>query len=204
MNTTEIGNTLEDDVFRMLEELMTEGDIPVNKEYCKIYRKKNYFSAIRGSDVRFENIIEVFNKDNFYTTDAQPSLVIIIECKNHLRQVEVGEIDEFSSKINHPFGFRIKGYMVSRTGFQSGTVNTANKLGIGLIRILPNDQVGKSSVQHISYCRPNHVSKTSNSRFPTARSVRQISYRRAAKYIVLTEQNHFHLFGLLFMNKRAL
>ena len=69
-------------------------------------------------------------------------MVIVFECKNTTRTVEVSEIEEFNIKIDsHALGFRIKGYVITRRGFQKGSINMAKKLGTGLIRFIPDEQV---------------------------------------------------------------
>lgn len=77
------GMKLEDEVYELIHALLKEGTLPYQKEQCRIFRKKAYYSPDRDSDVHFENVIEVFSADNFNTPNAQPTHVIFFECKDH-------------------------------------------------------------------------------------------------------------------------
>lgn len=141
-NTTAIGNKLEDQVFSLLPELVEKQILPVRTECCKFHRKKGYFSQDRRKNIFFENVIEVFSSAPRIDSEDQPTFVVIFECKNYKGyEVEVGHVESFFGKLEQLRGFRPKGYMISRDGFGEGGVNFARSRGIGLIRLLPDNQV---------------------------------------------------------------
>lgn len=135
------GKSLEDDVYKELTGMLDRGDLPYLKERCRLHRKKSYYSPDRKADVEFENVIEVFVKDNIDAKNPKPTHVVIFECKDHGRNVEVGKVDEFIGRLNLSFGFSTKGYIVTRKGFSSGAFETAASKGVGLIKIMPEGRV---------------------------------------------------------------
>jgi hypothetical protein len=135
------GMELEDEVFALVERLLKEGKLPYNPSQTRLHRRKSYHSPLRGKPVNFENVLEVFVKDNIDVPDAQPSHVIFFECKDHGRNVEVGKVDEVVGRLQHPFGFNMKAYIVTRRGFSDGALNTARSKGIGLLKIMPDEKV---------------------------------------------------------------
>ena len=66
---------------------------------------------------------------------------MIFECKSRGRAVTVETVDEFTGRLQSGLGFRPKGFIVSDAGFSQAAINTARHDGIGLIRMLPDDQV---------------------------------------------------------------
>lgn len=58
----------------------------------------------------FENIIEVFRSPDF-SDDTRPAHVVFYECKDHARNVEVGEIDEIVARLSVSFGFSMKAHV---------------------------------------------------------------------------------------------
>ncbi len=135
------GEDFEDRVHRMLERMLCEGGLPWQSHLCKLHRRKSYVSPDREGAVNFENVIEIFLPETVDVPGAQPSTVAIFECKNHGRNVEVGEIDEVRGRIQPSYGFALKAYVVTEKGFARGSLKTAKNTGIGLIRIMPDDQI---------------------------------------------------------------
>lgn len=141
MNTTQKGNNFEDKVHALLPKLIKDSKIPVNHDSCGFFRTKRYYSPDREGDIQFENVVEVYSVQNNKVDTKQPFISIIFECKNYNSRVGVDEVEEFSSKLQQIKGFRTKGYMVTTHGFQKGAQSLARNLGIGLIRVMPEDQV---------------------------------------------------------------
>lgn len=137
--STAKGNQLEDLVFSLVPDWIKEGDIPVSQKY-ELYRRKSYHSKLRQGPINFENVVELISAKNSDPL-PQPFLVIIFECKNLTRPVDVQEVEEFSSKLDGVLGFRTKGFIVSRVGFSKMALSRARNAGIGLIRIMPDEQV---------------------------------------------------------------
>ena len=141
MNTTKKGNNFEDRVHALLPKLIEDSKVPVNRDSCEFFRTKKYYSPDREGEIQFENVIEVYSVQNDKVDTKQPFLSIIFECKNYNSRVGVDEVEEFLSKLQQIKGFRTKGYMVTTYGFQKGALNLARNLGIGLIRVMPDNQV---------------------------------------------------------------
>lgn len=135
------GKELESQVAELVTKMVASGELPYRSELVRFKSKAKYFSRTRNAEVDFENVLEVYVSDNFEDADAQPTHVVIFECKDHGRLVEVGKIDELVGRLAGGYGFNIKGYMVTRKGFQSGALATARSNGIGLIKIMPDEKV---------------------------------------------------------------
>lgn len=139
LNSTAKGDELEDKVYKLLGSLV-EDHLGIQESSCKQFRKRSYHSVFRDGPINFENVVEVYSKTALTAPEPQPSLVLIFECKNYSGTVEVGEIEEFDSKLRQLTGFVAKGFLVSRVGFQRGALNVAKAKGIALIRIMPDGQ----------------------------------------------------------------
>jgi hypothetical protein len=162
MSIPNTGMALEDEVFNALPGAIKDGNLPVRNDLCKIHRRKDYYSETRKGNVKFENVIEIYSDSNFSEPNAQPLLVMVFECKDTGRRVEVGEVDEFSSKLSHQYGFATKGFIVTRYGFQKGALGTARSRGIGLIRLLPSSQF-----HYVIYHMTSAVIQRREREFPT-------------------------------------
>ncbi|MBB4100753.1 restriction endonuclease [Sphingomonas kyeonggiensis] len=135
------GKDLEQQVANLVEGLIASGDLPYRPELVRFREKAKYYSRTREAEVDFENVLEVYVKDNMGKEGAQPTHVIVFECKDHGRAVEVKLIDELVGRLAGGYGFNMKGYVVTRKGFQSGALATARNNGIGLIKIMPDDKI---------------------------------------------------------------
>lgn len=135
------GTDLEREVADLVTKLLASGELPYRSELVRFRPKAKYYSKNREAEVDFENVLEVYVKDNFGKLDAQPTHVVIFECKDHKRELEVKLMDELVGRLSGGYGFNIKAYMVTRNGFQSGTLTTARNNGIGLIKLMPDDKI---------------------------------------------------------------
>jgi hypothetical protein len=140
------GTALEDEVHSMLHSWLASGSIPVNKELCVVHRSKSYYSPRRGSTVHFENVVELFSANAMNTPEPQPSLVLIFECKDYGRNIEIKIVEELIGRTEQDFGFRIKPYLVTKSGFAKTAINAAEARGIGLIKIMED-----SKIEHVLY-----------------------------------------------------
>jgi hypothetical protein len=129
LSTYAKGDVFEEQVFDFLTCEIQEGRFPYRPEYCKIYRKKSYYSRDREDHIIFDIAIEVF-LPGFDT----PSMLVLIECKNYSSTIPVGDIEEFGSKISQVSGFNVKGIFASTSAFQSGTLSIARNKGFGVLR----------------------------------------------------------------------
>jgi hypothetical protein len=135
------GKSLEREVAVLVDKLLASGELPYRPELVRFKPKAKYYSRARDAEVDFENVLEVYVKDNIGVEGAQPTHVVIFECKDHGRPVEVKLVDELVGRLGGGYGFNMKAYIVTRSGFQSGALSTARSNGIGLIKIMPSDKV---------------------------------------------------------------
>jgi hypothetical protein len=152
---------LEDEVFTLLESMLERGDLPYRKELTRLRRNVKYYSKSRMAYVEFENVIEVYLKDNVELDDVEPAHVVFFECKDHSRNVETRMIDEIVGRMNLSLGFNIKAYIVTRKGFAASAIATARNNGIGLIKLMPGDKV-----EHVLYNATHELFERLRREFP--------------------------------------
>lgn len=155
------GEVFEDRVYRILERALQDNELPWQSALCRLHRRKSYYSPDRESGVNFENVIEVFVPETIEVENAQPSTVAIFECKDHGRNVEVGELDEVRGRVAPSYGFAIKAYVVTEKGFARGCITTAKNSGIGLIKIVPDDKI-----KHVMYHLTSETIENEKRTFP--------------------------------------
>ncbi len=136
MDTTAKGNIFEDSVFEIIEKELKNDRLGLSPSQVKIFKKKGYFSKDRKSDIIVDIAIEVWppNADNY-------SLLWICECKNYSSTVPVNDVEEFKAKLDQIAGKNIKGVIASPNALQQGALDYARSNGIGVVRVLPNNQV---------------------------------------------------------------
>ena len=136
MNTTKKGNKLEDKAFAVFNEQIAEDCFFSKREYCKIFRKKGYYSKDREKNIIFDISVEVTlpGQDHF-------SLLFLIECKNYGHSVPVDDMEEFFAKIQQVSGANTKGIVISTNSFQEGAFKFANSKGIGLLRYFDKENL---------------------------------------------------------------
>ncbi|WNB74001.1 restriction endonuclease [Methylomonas koyamae] len=140
MDTTKKGDKLEDQAFYVFESQIADDCFFSKREYCRIYKKKGYYSKDREKDIIFDISVEVIlpGQDRY-------SLLFLIECKNYGHSVPVDDVEEFFAKIQQVSGANVKGIVVSTNSFQDGAFKYAKSKGIGLLsRLVKNSksQVG--------------------------------------------------------------
>lgn len=156
------GKSLEDDVAKLVQSMLVSGELPYRPELVKFKPKAKYYSVTRQGHVEFENVLEVYVKDNVEALEAQPTHVIFFECKDHGRNVEVGKVDEVVGRLNNVFGFNMKAYVVTRKGFAGRAITLAESNGIGLIKVMPEDKV-----EFFAYMATSDTFELSNREFPS-------------------------------------
>lgn len=129
MNSTRIGNLLEEKIHDLFHAEIEADRFWAKKSNCKLFRKKGYFSKDRGGNIIFDFSIEVYLPG---TTEY--SFVMLVECKNYNHAVPVDDAEEFFSKVQQISGANVKAVIASTASFQSGTRNYSKSKGIGLLR----------------------------------------------------------------------
>lgn len=136
MDTTKKGDKLEDQAFNVFESQIADDCFFSRREYCKIFRKKGYYSKDREKDIIFDISVEVTlpGQDRY-------SLLFLFECKNYGHSVPVDDVEEFFAKIQQVSGANAKGIVVSTNSFQDGAFKFARSKGIGLLRYFSKDNL---------------------------------------------------------------
>ena len=137
MNTTQIGTEFENKVFNYFSTLLDEDELSLaSKWHSKIFLHKKYPTIATDRLIDFDIAIETYNP---HTSSNEWSSLIIIECKCYNHKVEVGDLDEFQSKLNKVSDSGIKGIMVTSIGFSQNIITQAQKSHIGLVVFSNND-----------------------------------------------------------------
>ena len=136
MNTVAKGDAFEDRVFESIRDLVESGYLGLNPECCRLFQKKGYFSRDRGSDIIVDISIEVWlpGSDRW-------SMLWVCECKDYSKPVPVDDVEEFKAKLNQIAGLNVKGLFATSSAYQSGALNYSRSNGLGLLRLLPEDQI---------------------------------------------------------------
>ncbi|MBB5233005.1 ImmA/IrrE family metallo-endopeptidase [Deinococcus budaensis] len=129
MNSTAKGDRLEEQVFKDLKSLIDNDEFLFKKEFCRIYRKKRYYSKARDDNIEFDISIEVFmpNMEEY-------SFLFLTECKNYNHAVPVNDVEEFIIKVAQVAGHNVKGVFATASAFQTGAKKVAEHYKLGHIR----------------------------------------------------------------------
>ncbi|WP_022977531.1 restriction endonuclease [Nevskia ramosa] len=136
MNTVSRGNRFEDRVFAALRTEVNAERLGLLPRQCALYQKKGYFSRDRNSDVIVDISIEVT-----IPGAKEWSLLWVCECKDYSGAIPVNDVEEFKAKLDQIAGKNVKGLMAITGVLQTGASSYARSQGIGVVRLLPSDQV---------------------------------------------------------------
>jgi len=136
MNTVAKGNTFEERVFEEIKQQLESGRLGLQPSSTLIYKKKPYYSPQRNSEIVVDIAIEVWlpNAEKY-------SLLWVCECKDYKSTVSVDNVEEFKAKLDQIAGKNIKGVVATTSALQKGALEYCRANGIGVVRILPSDQV---------------------------------------------------------------
>ena len=129
MNTTRVGDTLEESILGLFQTEIEADRFFAKKDNCRIFRKKGYHSKDRAGEIIFDVSIEIYLPD---ATDY--SILVLVECKNYTHSVPVNDAEEFFAKVEQVAAANAKAVIASTSSFQSGTRAFAKSKGIGLLR----------------------------------------------------------------------
>ena len=136
MNTVSRGNQFEDRVFSALRKEVNAERLGISPRQCALFQKKGYFSRDRDSDVIVDISIEVTIPEA-----TSWSFLWVCECKDYSGSIPVDNVEEFKAKLDQIAGKNVKGLMAITGALQSGAAAYARAQGIGVVRLLPSDQV---------------------------------------------------------------
>lgn len=136
------GEKLELEVYLTLQKLMNSEELGLLASNCKIFHHKKYFSKDRNADIITDVSIEVY-----YKGSNEPYLIWIWECKNYNNSIPIDDIEEFHAKLEQIGADKTKGTFITSNGcFQSSCFAYAQSKGIGLARLMPENQI-----EHLLY-----------------------------------------------------
>ena len=136
MNTKNKGDKLEDRVYDLLKELLNNDEYYLNRNKSQIFKKKEYYSENRKSNIELDVTIE-----SYLSNAKEYSNLHVFECKNLNKNITPDDIEEFDSKLNQIGRHNTKGIMVSTKGFSKSTYRLAKSWKIGLLLIKSNNQL---------------------------------------------------------------
>lgn len=136
MNTVEKGDAFEDRVYNAIIGLLKNDGLGLAPRYCKLYRKKPYYSRDRGAAIVMDISIELWPpKAERY------SLLWVCECKDYTGALPVNDVEEFDAKLRQIGGVNVKGMLALSGAMQRAAFTYALARGIAVVRVLPADQV---------------------------------------------------------------
>ncbi len=127
----------EDFVHRVCQALV-EGDGVV------LQRNKGYIGRVSGRRIK----VDV----SFETQLLGARILMLVECKCYKQTVEVGDVEEFHSKLDD-IGAH-KGIMITTVGYQSGAIKVAKGRGIALALLRENQQPDELALITKAAARP--------------------------------------------------
>jgi hypothetical protein len=141
MSSTARGSAFEGRVFAAIENELVGGRLGLRPESTRAFRGKGYHSRDRDDDILTDISLEVWlpGADRW-------SLLCVIECKDYAGAVPVSDVEEFKAKLDQISGANRKGIMAISGALQAGALTYARSVGIGIVRLLPDDQV-----RHVIY-----------------------------------------------------
>jgi hypothetical protein len=145
MSSVSKGNAFEDRVFAAIKTELVEDRLGLSPAAAKPFKKKGYFSRDRDDNIIVDVSIEVW-----LPSATQWSMLWVCECKDYSHLIPVDDVEEFKAKLDQIAGANKKGVMAISGALQKGALSYARANGIGVIRLLPDDQV-RHVLYHMTY-----------------------------------------------------
>jgi hypothetical protein len=137
MNTTQKGNLFEERAYNVLASELANERLWAAPKFARIFRRKGYFSRDRNKKIITDISIELYLK-----SPSDPSLIWVFECKDYKKErVPVDDVEEFHAKLEQIGQDKTKGTIITNGALEGSAVDYAKAKGIGLIRLLPDDQI---------------------------------------------------------------
>jgi Restriction endonuclease len=130
------GNAFEDRVFSAVKAELQGDRLGLSPTLARPFKKKGYYSRDRDGQIIVDISIEVW-----LPSADQWSMLWVCECKDYSGAIPVDDVEEFKAKLDQITGANKKGVMVVSGALQSGALRFARANGIGVIRLMPDDQV---------------------------------------------------------------
>lgn len=136
MSTVAKGHAFEDETFEAIQKELDGGRLGLDPNSARLCKKKGYYSKDREKEIVVDISIEVWPPGARNYT-----LLWVCECKDYGHSIPVDDVEEFKSKLDQIAGKNVKGIIATQRSFQSGALTYARNQGIGLVRIMPPEQV---------------------------------------------------------------
>src|SRR4051812_29628722 len=124
MSSVGKGSRFEAKVYAYFRKLIDDGQFFADRDCCRIYRQKRYYSRDREAEITFDVAIEVCMPGS-----ADYAVLVIIECKDYSSPVEVGDVEHLFTRMEQVSGGNTKGIIVATSEFQSSAVAFARSKG---------------------------------------------------------------------------
>lgn len=136
MSTTSVGNAFEEKSYNLITAAINDSKLGIIPNYCRVFRKKGYYSKDRDSNIIFDLTIEVWPEGaESYT------LLYIVECKDYSsHKVPIDDLEEFESKVKQVAGLNVKGILITSSTFSKTALKFAKSKGIMLIQVNTENQ----------------------------------------------------------------
>ncbi len=136
MNTVAKGALFEDRVFDAIKRELVSERLGLLPNSCQIFKRKKYYSRNRKAYIEIDISIEVFipNATNW-------SFLWAMECKDYKGSLSVSDVEEFHAKVQQIAGDNVKATLILSGALQKSALEYCKSLGIGVLRLLPDDQV---------------------------------------------------------------
>ncbi|MCL2362713.1 MAG: restriction endonuclease [Defluviitaleaceae bacterium] len=151
MSRKNTGRELENYVYLAIKDLIMQRKFMVEFPHVSIKQQKKYYSKDRDDYITTDISVEKYLENPEANPNINPSLIIIIECKDYKTSIPVDDVEEFHAKLQQ-IGAH-KGMIFTRHGsFQKSALSYAKSKGIGLARIMPDEQVKQTEfIMHMMY-----------------------------------------------------
>lgn len=129
LNTTAKGNDFEDRCLKIMERIISDGQLGHLGGMLKYIPKAKYYSNKRKKDITFDLAIEV------WTPGASKYVSIyLIECKNYKRRVSVDKVNTFLYDLSEVGPANAKAIFITNSPLQEAAYNTADSAGMMVVQ----------------------------------------------------------------------
>jgi hypothetical protein len=159
MSSVAKGNAFEDRVFAALKRELLNDGLGLSPKLGRPFKKKGYYSRDRDGEIIVDISIEVW-----IPGADQWSMLWVCECKDYSGAVPIDEVEEFKAKLDQITGANRKGIMAVTGALQQSALKYARANGIGVVRILPDNQV-RHVLYHMGTAMHDEVSRLNSAEF---------------------------------------
>ena len=135
------GKILEIQVYNAVKKMIEKNLFLVSMPNVRVFHNKAYFSKERNDNIIIDVSIEKYLINPDENKDVEPSLIIILECKDYKGSIPVDDVEEFHAKLQQIGADNTKGIIIASNAlFQSGAINYAKSNGITLASLFDEEQ----------------------------------------------------------------